>query len=260
MDLGIKGKTALVLGASQGMGAGIARVLAENGANVIVGARRADKLADLVSELEGHGVKAEAYPIDLSDKASVDQLCAMITDDWQIDMLLNNAGGPPPSPSTGVADEVWAASIQALLMSTIRITEAALHGMKERKWGRVLTIASSGVKQPIDNLGVSNTVRGAVAGFTKSLSNEVAQHGVTVNMILPGRIETERLINMDINNSKRKEISLEDQKAQNQGSIPAKRYGTVEEFAGVAAFLMSERASYVTGSLIRVDGGLINSV
>jgi 3-oxoacyl-[acyl-carrier protein] reductase len=260
MDLGIKGKTALVLGASQGMGAGIARVLAENGANVIVGARNADKLETLVSELEAHGVKAEAYPIDLSDKASVDQLCAKIKNDWQIDMLLNNAGGPPPSPSTGVADEVWAASIQALLMSTIRITEAALDGMKERQWGRVLTIASSGVKQPIDNLGVSNTVRGAVAGFTKSLSNEVAQHGITVNMILPGRIETERLVNMDINNSKRKEISLDEQKAQNQGSIPAKRYGTVEEFADVAAFLMSERASYVTGSLIRVDGGLINSV
>jgi 3-oxoacyl-[acyl-carrier protein] reductase len=260
MDLGIKGKTALVLGASQGMGAGIARVLAENGANVIVGARNADKLETLVSELEAHGVKAEAYPIDLSDKASVDQLCAKIKNDWQIDMLLNNAGGPPPSPSTGVADEVWAASIQALLMSTIRITEAALDGMKERQWGRVLTIASSGVKQPIDNLGVSNTVRGAVAGFTKSLSNEVAQHGITVNMILPGRIETERLVNMDINNSKRKEISLDEQKGQNQGSIPAKRYGTVEEFADVAAFLMSERASYVTGSLIRVDGGLINSV
>lgn len=261
MDLGITGKNALVLGASQGMGEAIARALAENGCNVIVGSRNAEKLDKLVSEIQAdHGVTAEAYAIDLSDGESVSQLCAKISNDWQIDVLLNNAGGPPPSPSTGVSDEVWAASIQALLMSTIRITEAAVEGMKERGWGRILTVASSGVVQPIPNLSVSNTVRAAVAGFTKSLSNEVAGNGVTVNMILPGRIDTERCKAIDRNTSEKLSISIEETQARSHATIPAGRYGTVEEFADVAAFLLSARASYVTGSLIRVDGGSIKGI
>jgi len=194
MDLGLTGKKALVLGSSQGIGAEIARVLAREGCDVSLGARRLDNIQSLADELsEEFNIDAKAYPIDLSDGISVEKLCEMITHEWKIDILLNNAGGPPPSFSTGVPDEIWESSLQSLLMSTIRLSEAAVKGMRERGWGRILTVASSGVIQPIPNLAVSNTVRSAVVGFTKTLSNEVAKDGITVNMLLPGRIDTERL-------------------------------------------------------------------
>jgi len=261
MDLGIKGKTALVLGASQGMGAAIARGLGEEGCNVIVGARNADKIEALAAEIrENSGVEAEPYAIDLSDQDAVATLCGKIENDWDIDILLNNTGGPPPSGSLGVSDEVWEKSVQSLLLTTIRLSESAVKGMAERGWGRILTVASSGVIQPIPNLAVSNTVRSAVVGFTKSLSNEVAKDGITVNMILPGRVNTERLSNMNVVNAERRGMTVEELEQSSIAEIPAGRFGTPEEFAQVAVFLMSDSAGYVTGSLIRVDGGLIKGV
>ncbi|MBT5939133.1 MAG: SDR family NAD(P)-dependent oxidoreductase, partial [Rhodospirillaceae bacterium] len=174
MDLGIKGKTALVLGASQGIGAGIARALAAEGCNVIVGARREDVLAEFVEELKStHGVEAEAYAIDMTDKAGVAEMCEKIRSDWQPDILLNNAGGPPGGNIIGVEDEIWEASLQALLMSVIRISEAALDAMIERKWGRILTVTSSGVIAPIPTIPVSNVVRSGIVSYSKTLSNEV---------------------------------------------------------------------------------------
>ena len=261
MDLGLRGKRALVLGASQGMGAEIARVLAQEGCNVFIGARRAAEIERLASELtEQYSVEAEAYPINLSDGEAVDKLCAKVKHEWSIDILLNNTGGPPPSVSTGVSKEVWANSFQSLLMSTIRLSESAISGMQKRGWGRILTIASSGVIQPIPNLAVSNTIRSAVVGYTKTLSNEVAKEGITVNMILPGRIDTERLASIDRSSADKLDISLEAAQELSMATIPAGRYGTVREFAQVAVFLMSDCASYITGSLIRVDGGIIKGV
>ena len=145
-------------------------------------------------------------------------------------------------------------------MSTVRITEAAVVGMRARRWGRVLTIASSGVQQPIPNLAVSNSLRPSVIGFSKSLANEVAGDGVTVNVILPGRIETNRMIQIDQANAERQGKSVPELQAASLGNIPAGRFGTTEEFAAVAAFLMSAPASYVTGSTIRVDGGAIKGI
>ena len=261
MDLGLNSKRALVLGSSQGIGAEIARVLAREGCNVYVGARRLDHIQSLADELsEEFNVDAKAYSIDLSDGISVEKLCEMITHEWKIDILLNNAGGPPPSPSTGVPDEIWESSLQSLLMSTIRLSEAAVKGMRERGWGRILTVASSGVIQPIPNLAVSNTVRSAVVGFTKTLSNEVAKDGITVNMVLPGRIDTERLASIHKASANKQGMTYEEFRDNSRSSIPARRFGTAKEFAEVAVFLMSVCASYITGSVIRVDGGVIQSV
>ena len=236
-------------------------MLAQEGCNLIVAARRVSKIEKLAEKLASqHGVNVEFYQIDLTDSSSVNKLCAMVKEQWQIDILLNNVGGPPPSISTGVTDEVWEASIQGLLMSTIRLSESALEGMKEKRWGRILTIASSGVLQPIPNLAVSNTVRSAVVGFTKTLSNEVAKYGITVNTILPGRIDTERLASMEKYNAESMKISIEEVQENSLATIPAGRDGAVTEFAQVAVFILSECAGYVTGSLIRVDGGAIKGV
>ena len=194
MDFGLKGKTALIMGGSQGLGLAIAERLAAEGANLVLASRRADVLDEVATRLASeHGVDMRTDAVDLTDVDAVTAFCVRIREDYRPDMLLNNAGGPPPSSAIGVAPEVWARSAQSLLFSLIQVTEAAVEGMRARKWGRVLAIGSSGVIQPIPNLAVSNTIRGAMAGFCKTLSAEVAGDGVTVNMILPGKIDTMRV-------------------------------------------------------------------
>ena len=261
MDLGIEGKWALVLGASKGIGASIARALGEERCNVIIGARNSDGIRKLASEIRTeHGVEVIPHAIDLTDAKAVADLCHKIENDWEVDILLNNTGGPPPSGSRGVSDDVWSESVQGLLMTVIRLTEAAVKGMVARRWGRILTVASSGVIQPIPNLAVSNTVRSAAAGFSKSLAGEVAKDGITVNMILPGRINTGRLTQINTQNAERQGITLEAFEEASLATIPAGRFGTPEEFAKVAVFLMSDHAGYVTGSMVRVDGGIIKGI
>ncbi|MCP5371743.1 MAG: SDR family oxidoreductase [Hyphomicrobiales bacterium] len=261
MDLGIKGKTALVFGASQGLGEGIARALAAEGCNLIVGARRTDLLDALARDLAAtHGVQVRTQAIDMTDRAAVEDLCARIRDDYRPDILVNNSGGPPPTVSTGVELDVWETSFQSLFFSVIRISEAAVEGMRQRGWGRILTITSSGVVQPIPNMAMSNTVRSSVVAFSKTLAGEVAQDGVTVNVIIPGRIDTVRVGLLDEAAAKRQGKTVDDVRAASRANIPAGRYGRVEEFAAVAAFLVSDPASYVTGTMVRCDGGLIRAV
>jgi 3-oxoacyl-[acyl-carrier protein] reductase len=261
MDLGLKGKTALILGASQGLGRAIAERLAAEGADLVLSARRLDVLQDVAKELtDKHGVRVQCDAVDLTDTDALGGFCDRIRDDYKPDMLLNNAGGPPPSPSTGVAPEIWQSAAQGLLFSLIQVTEAALTSMKAKKWGRIVTIGSSGVVQPIPNLAVSNTIRGAMAGFCKTLSAEVAGDGITVNIILPGKIDTARVGQLDTARAGREGKTLDQVRTEIAASLPAKRYGRPEEFANVAAFLMSEPAGYVTGQMTRVDGGMIRSV
>ena len=262
MDLGIKGKRALVLASSQGLGLGIATKLCEEGANVIISSRVEDKLATVAKELNNAGPgTADHVVADLSEEDSAGKLYAAAQDKLGgIDILVNNTGGPPPGTVDKPDTDLWRAQIDTMLIRVIEITNLCIAYMKEVGWGRVLTVASSGVVQPIANLSMSNTIRSSLVGWSKSLSTEVATAGITVNMLLPGRILTERLAQLDKANAERLGKSVEEVSTSEQAAIPVGRYGTVEEFGSVGAFLCSAPASYMTGGLIRCDGGSIRGV
>ena len=176
-----------------------------------------------------------------------------------VDILVNNTGGPPAGPISQVPLATWEELFRTMVVSVIHITSRLLPGMRERKWGRVLMMTSTGVKQPIPILGISNTLRASLMNWAKTISLEVAADGVTVNMIMPGRITTDRTRQLDELRAERAGRSLEDIQAESRAQIPMGRYGDVEEFAAVAAFLASERASYVTGVGLAVDGGMIRA-
>jgi 3-oxoacyl-[acyl-carrier protein] reductase len=262
MDLGISGKRALVLASSQGLGLGIATRLCEEGAHVLISGRGKDKLSDAATTLNAAGPgKADFTVVDLSDNDAAFRLYeAAMEKLGGVDILVNNTGGPPPGTVETPDTDLWRSQIETMLLRIIEITNLCLADMKEAGWGRILTIASSGVVQPIHNLAMSNTIRSSLVGWSKSLSNEVAAAGITVNMLLPGKISTQRLKTLDENTAKATGKTVEEVSAAEQAAIPAGRYGTVEEFGSVAAFLLSEPARYMTGGLIRCDGGLIRGV
>lgn len=249
MDLGLKGKKALVLGASRGLGAASAKLLAEEGADVIAASRSGTAPAEGM----------EAVRLDLSDTSSVDAMIARLADD-PVDILVNNCGGPAAGPAKGQSQAAWQAAFEAMATPIFAITDAALPGMIASGWGRVVTIGSSGIVQPIPNLALSNGVRGAVAGWSKTLADEVAPHGVTVNMVLPGRIATDRLAQLDGIKAEKSGSSLDAVQEASRKTIPLGRYGAPEEFAAMVVFLCSSQAAYVTGSMVRVDGGMIRGL
>jgi 3-oxoacyl-[acyl-carrier protein] reductase len=252
MDLQISGKTALVLGASRGLGAAIAKGLAAEGVKVFAAARNIDKIAP--------STNITPIAVDLADQAAVANLIATIVEQGGVDILVNNSGGPKAGPAVGQSRESWVAAFEAMATSIFTISDAMLERMISRKWGRIITIGSSGVEQPIPNLALSNGVRAAIAGWSKTLAGEVARHGITVNMILPGRIDTDRVRELDGIRAEKTGASVEDVQAASRNDIPAGRYGKPEEFAAVAVFLASTKASYVTGASIRVDGGMIKGL
>jgi 3-oxoacyl-[acyl-carrier protein] reductase len=255
MDLGIAGKRALVLGASRGLGRAIATALAAEGAEVVLAARNRERLADVAAALHGR-----PETVDLSDPPSVERLAEAVLAAGGADILINNTGGPPTGSILQVDAEAWRSWYQAMAISIFELTRHLLPPMKDKGWGRIVTVVSSGVEQPIPNLGQSNAVRASIVGWAKSLANEVAAQGVTVNCVVPGRIHTERVDEIDAANAKRQGVDVTAVAAQSRATIPVGRYGTPEEFAAVVAFLASAPAAYVTGSLVRVDGGLIKSV
>lgn len=256
MDLGLNGRRALVLGASRGLGAAVARTLAAEGAEVVAAARKVDKIAAWIAACD-HAARISAEQIDMADIASVDALLDRL---GSVDILILNAGGPPPGLAREQGRAAWLAHFESMAANLFHVATRLLPGMVAQGWGRILTIGSSGIEQPIPNLALSNGIRGAVAGWSKSLANEVAGQGVTVNMILPGRIATERVDELDAANAGRLGKSAETVAAEAAAAIPAGRYGDPQDFADVAAFLASERAGYVTGSMIRVDGGQTRSI
>ena len=242
MELGLSGRTAIVCGASQGIGLAIAEALAEEGANVAMFARRRDVLGR-----EADRIGALAVRGDLTNPRDLKQLVDKTLEAFGgIDILVNNGGGPPRGPALEVTEESLEAAVELLLLSAFRLTMLCLPHLRQSGRGRVINIASSSVRQPIEKLALSNAVRPGVIGWAKTLSQEVGSDGITVNSIAPGRIETARLAEAFDNGPRPEDLQ----------EIPLRRFGQPREIADVVCFLASERAGYVTGSVIPVDGGL----
>lgn len=261
MDLGLKGKTALVLGAGGGLGSAIAATLAREGAKVALGDVDEAALARVVGAIAAAGGEALALKFDLADLGGIDTRVTEIEAKLgAVDVLVNNTGGPPPTPAAGQDPALWAKSFEQMVLSVIALTDRVLPSMRARKWGRIVTSTSSGVVAPIPNLAISNALRLSLVGWSKTLAREVARDGITANIVLPGRIATDRIKFLDQKKAEREGRTVEEVSAESTGSIPAGRYGDPQEYANVVVFLASVPASYVTGSVIRVDGGLIASI
>lgn len=256
MDTGLRGRTALVPGASSGIGLAVARALAAEGANVVLAARRGEVVRAEAAQLPS----AIGVEVDLTDEAAPAALLEAAGSAFgPVDVLVLNSGGPPPGGAAEAGAEQTLAAVHQLLLQHIRLTSLVLPGMRERGWGRIVAVGSSGVQQPLPNLALSNIGRAGLAGYLKTLAAEVAAEGITVNMVLPGRIDTDRVASLDAAAAQRTGRTPEQARAASEGTIPAGRYGTPEEFAAVVAFLASVPAAYVTGEQIRCDGGLVRS-
>ncbi len=261
MDLGLKGRVAFVAAASQGLGRAIAEELAREGARVAICART-ERIREVASEIgAAHGGETLGIVADVAVPADVERAVReAIARFGQVDILVTNAGGPPPGPFESHTPEAWSNAVALNLDSVVNLTRAVLPGMKARKWGRILNVTSIAVKQPVDGLILSNSVRAAVTGFARSLANEVAPFNVTVNNLMPGYTRTERLDGLAAHNAKSKGITQSQAFDLWEQQIPMGRVGEPAEFAALAAFLASERASYITAQSIAVDGGWIRAL
>ncbi|MER5915479.1 SDR family oxidoreductase [Streptomyces sp. NPDC001982] len=261
MDLGLSNKVALVLGGGGGLGRVIATTLATEGAKIAVADVSDDALEQVSTQLADIGTDSLALKWDLAGLDDIDSHVAAIEARLgPVDVLVNITGGPPPTPVAGQPQQLWSTQFQSMVLSVIAITDRVLPGMRERGWGRVITSTSSGVVAPIPNLGISNALRSSLLGWSKTLAHEAARDGVTANIVVPGRIGTDRITFLDQAKAQREGRSPEDVAKESTSSIPAGRYGDPTEYADAVAFLASTRASYITGSVLRVDGGLIPSV
>ncbi|HEX7241667.1 MAG TPA: SDR family oxidoreductase [Longimicrobiaceae bacterium] len=262
MDLGLRDRVALVAGSSRGLGRAVAEELAAEGASLVLCARSEDRLAEARASIEERfGVAVAAVAADLSRAEDAERVAREALERFgRVDVLVNNAGGPPAGPFESHSPETWEKAWRTNFESAVNLTRAVLPGMKERRWGRILNVTSMAVKQPVDNLILSNSVRAAVTGFARTLANEVAAFGITVNNVLPGYTRTERLDELSEATSRARGIDREAVFARWEQDTPMGRIGEPREFAAVVAFLASERASFVTGTSVPVDGGWVRSL
>ena len=262
MNLGLKGKVALVAAASQGLGRAVAEELAAEGASLILCARHDAALQETCAAIAAaHDMPVLGLATDVADPAAVARLVeAGLARFGRIDILVTNAGGPPAGTFATLDAGQWDAATRLLLTSVVELTRAVLPSMLARGWGRILNITSISVKQPVANLMLSNSLRAAVTGMARTLATEVAAQGITVNNILPGYTRTERVVGLAEATASREGISAAEATARWEQEIPMRRLGEPREFAALAAFLCSERASYITGTSVPVDGGWIRSL
>jgi 3-oxoacyl-[acyl-carrier protein] reductase len=262
VDLGLKGKVALVAASSKGLGRAVAEELAAEGANLVMCARGKETLERTARAIrETTAAKVVTVAADVSDASDAARVVKAAFDEFgRVDILVTNSGGPPSGSFESLTPEMWDMAARLLLKSVVELTRAVLPGMKERRWGRILNVTSIAAKQPIDGLMLSNSLRAAVIGFARTLANEVAPFGVTVNNLLPGYTRTDRVQDLARANAGKTGGSSTDIVAKWEKEIPMGRLGEPREFAALAAFLASERASYITGSSIAVDGGWIRSL
>jgi 3-oxoacyl-[acyl-carrier protein] reductase len=244
MDLGLRGRRALVMGASSGLGQATAAALVEEGARVAISARGAERLAGVARQLGAIAI--------VSDTTVAGAAATLVQEAEQrlgaLDILVVNTGGPPAGLFADLGESAWRTAFDSLWMSTVSALRAALPGMRARKWGRVIVITSIAAREPVPNLLLSNSLRAGLHGLVNGLSKEVAADGVTINALLPGYTMTERLA----------ELKLDLPRLEAQ--IPARRLGTARDFGAVAAFLASEQANYITGQALACDGGLLQSI
>ena len=258
MDLGLKGKAALVTAASKGMGKACALGLAAEGARVMMCARGDQDLKAAADEIRAKtGAEVLAMRADVTKAADVKTLVARATEAFgAVDILVANCGGPPRGGLAEVTDEQWFGAFEVSLLSVVRLIREVVPSMRQRKWGRILTIQSVSVKQPVEGLLLSNAVRPGVAGLVKTLSADLGKDNILINTVCPGRIMTDRFLG----GAKQAGLPTEEYVKKSSAEIPLRRIGTPEEFANVVVFLASERASYLTGVTIQVDGGLVRGI
>ena len=262
MDLGLKGKVALVSGASKGLGLAVAKALAAEGAHVSISSRDEKAIGDAAKRIEQEtGAKVVSMAVDVRDKAAIERWIASAADTFGgIDALMTNSGGPPAGEAVSFDDAAWQDAAELLLFSTIRMIRAAIPHMEKRGGGAILVSTSSSVKEPVPNLGLSTVLRASVSALSKTLALELAAKKIRVNQIIPGRIDTDRVRHLDEVNAKKQGVTPGQAKAKAVAAIPMGRYGVADEFGRVGAFLLSDAASYMTGATVQVDGGQIKSV
>jgi 3-oxoacyl-[acyl-carrier protein] reductase len=244
VDLGIAGKRALVTGSSKGLGRAIAAGLAAEGVKVAICSRNAESVARTAAEL-----KVEGFPADLSAPGAIEKVVEDVTKKLGgIDILVSNTGGPPPTVFDGTSDQMWRAAFEGLFISTVKLIRLCLPGMRERKWGRIMTVTSVAAREPLDGLTISNAIRPGLHGLLNSLSREVGKDGITVNALMPGSTLTDRL----------KDFPYDQEEVDR--TIPAGRLGRPQDFGAVATFLASQQAGYINGEAIAVDGGMLHSI
>lgn len=257
MDLGIAGKRALVCASSKGLGRGCAEALAGAGVNLVLNARGADALEETAEAIrKAHGVEVTAVAADITSEAGRAEVLAAAGD---VDILVTNAGGPPPGMWTDWEREDFIKAIDANMLTPIALMKALMPGMIDRGWGRVVNITSQSVKSPIAVLGLSNSARAGLTGYVAGTARQVAEKGVVINNLLPGIHATDRADSLDSGVAKAQGISLEEARDRRASGIPARRYGTAEEFGATCAFMCSQHAGYMIGQNILLDGGALNA-